>query len=164
MKKRHFTEKEKKLIGWAAIVIFVVFTAAVCWFVGRPMGNLVSEPEKFRLWVESHGLWSQAAYVGMVFLQVLVAVIPGEPLEISGGYAFGAVQGTVLCTLGAVLGSVVVFASCAGSAGSWWRFFSPRRRSSPCVFCRAPLSGICCSGSYSLCRERPRICCATLQG
>ncbi len=110
MKKRHFTEKQKKLIGWAAIVIFVVFTAAVCWFVGRPMGNFVSEPEKFRLWVESHGLWSQAAYVGMVFLQVLVAVIPGEPLEISGGYAFGAVQGTVLCMLGAFLGSVVVFA------------------------------------------------------
>ena len=110
MKKRHFTEKEKKLIGWAAIVIFVVFTAAVCWFVGRPMGNFVSEPEKFRLWVESHGLWSRAAYVGMVFLQVLVAVIPGEPLEISGGYAFGAVQGTVLCILGAFLGSVVVFA------------------------------------------------------
>ena len=59
MEKRHFTEKEKKLIGWAAIVIFVVFTAAVCWFVGRPMGKFVSEPEKFRLWVESHGLWSQ---------------------------------------------------------------------------------------------------------
>lgn len=110
MKKRHFTEKEKKLIGWAAIVIFVVFTAAVCWFVGRPMGKFVSEPEKFRLWVESHGLWSQAAYVGMVFLQVLVAVIPGEPLEISGGYGFGAVQGTVLCMLGAFLGSVAVFA------------------------------------------------------
>ena len=110
MEKRHFTEKEKKLIGWAAIVIFVVFTAAVFWFVGRPMGKFVSEPEKFRLWVESHGLWSRAAYVGMVFLQVLVAVIPGEPLEISGGYAFGAVQGTVLCMLGAFLGSVVVFA------------------------------------------------------
>ena len=110
MKKRHFTEKEKKLIGWAAIVIFVVFTAAVCWFVGRPMGNFVSEPEKFRLWVESHGLRSQAAYVGMVFLQVLVAVIPGEPLEIAGGYAFGAWQGTALCLAGAVLGSVAVFA------------------------------------------------------
>lgn len=110
MEKRHFTEKEKKLIGWAAIVIFVVFTAAVCWFVGRPMGKFVSEPEKFRLWVESHGLWSRAAYVGMVFLQVLVAVIPGEPLEIAGGYAFGAWQGTALCLAGAVLGSVAVFA------------------------------------------------------
>lgn len=164
MKKRHFTEKEKKLIGWAAIVIFVVFTAAVCWFVGRPMGKFVSEPEKFRLWVEDHGLWSQAAYVGMVFLQVLVAVIPGEPLEISGRIRLRAVQGTVLCMLGAFLGAWWYSPSCAGSAGSWWRFFSPRRRSSPCVFCRAPLSGICCSGSYSLCRERPRIFCATLQG
>ena len=110
MEKRHFTENQKKLIGGAAIVIFVVFSAAICWFVGKPMVKFVSEPEKFRMWVDSHGLWSQVAYVGMTLLQVLVAVIPGEPLEISGGYAFGAVQGTVLCMLGAFLGSVVVFA------------------------------------------------------
>ena len=51
-----------------------------------------------------------AAYTGMVFLQVLVAIIPGEPLEIAGGYAFGAVWGTVLCLLGAFLGSAAVFA------------------------------------------------------
>lgn len=43
-------------------------------------------------------------------LQVLVAIIPGEPLEIAGGYAFGAVWGTVLCLLGAFLGSAAVFA------------------------------------------------------
>lgn len=133
--------KREKLIGWAAIVIFVVFTAAVCWFVGRPMGNFVSEPEKFRLWVESHGLWSQAAYVGMVFLQVLVAVIPGEPLEISGGYAFGAVQGTVLCMLGAFLGSVVVFAFVRRFGRELVEIFSPRRRSSPCVFAELPQAG-----------------------
>ena len=110
MEKRHFTENQKKLIGGVAIVIFVVFSAAICWFVGKPMVQFVSEPEKFRMWVDSHGLWSQVAYVGMTLLQVLVAVIPGEPLEISGGYAFGAVQGTVLCMLGAFLGSVAVFA------------------------------------------------------
>ena len=95
MEKRHFTENQKKLIGGVAIVIFVVFSAAICWFVGKPMVKFVSEPEKFRMWVDSHGLWSQVAYVGMTLLQVLVAVIPGEPLEISGGYAFGAVHGTV---------------------------------------------------------------------
>ena len=110
MEKRHFTKNQKKLIGGVAIVIFVVFSAAICWFVGKPMVKFVSEPEKFRMWVDSHGLWSQVAYVGMTLLQVLVAVIPGEPLEISGGYAFGAVQGTVLCMLGAFLGSVAVFA------------------------------------------------------
>ena len=84
MEKRHFTENQKKLIGGVAIVIFVVFSAAICWFVGKPMVKFVSEPEKFRMWVDSHGLWSQVAYVGMTLLQVLVAVIPGEPLEISG--------------------------------------------------------------------------------
>ena len=39
-----------------------------------------------------------------------MAIIPGEPLEIAGGYAFGAWAGTALCLLGAVLGSVTVFA------------------------------------------------------
>ncbi len=77
---------------------------------------------------------------------------------------FGAVQGTVLCMLGAFLGSVVVFAFVRRFGRELVEVFSPRRRSSPCVFCRAPLSGICCSGSYSLCRERPRIFCATFAG
>ena len=120
MEKRHFTKNQKKLIGGVAIVIFVVFSAAICWFVGKPMVKFVSEPEKFRMWVDSHGLWSQVAYVGMTLLQVLVAVIPGEPLEISGGYAFGAVQGTVLCMLGAFLGtepSVQSAAACCAFVG-----------------------------------------------
>ena len=110
MDKHVFTDKQKKLIAWAAIAIFLLLSAAVGWFIGRPLVRFASRPEEFRLWVDGHGLLGMAAYVGMVFLQVVVAVIPGEPLEISGGYAFGAVQGTVLCMLGAFLGSVVVFA------------------------------------------------------
>ena len=45
----------------------------------------------------------------MVILQIVVAVIPGEPLEIAGGYAFGALEGTLLCVLGAFLGRLMVF-------------------------------------------------------
>ena len=48
-------------------------------------------------------------YVLMSFLQVVVALIPGEPVEIAGGYVFGAVEGTVLYLLGATLGSLLVF-------------------------------------------------------
>lgn len=46
----------------------------------------------------------------MVALQVIFAIIPGEPLEIGAGYAFGALEGTVLCVIGGLLGSLVVFA------------------------------------------------------
>ena len=107
---RTFTKKQKKLLSGGAVAIFILLSAALAWFVGRPMVRFAREPEVFRAWVADHGFWGMAAYAGMVFLQVLVAVIPGEPLEIAGGYAFGAVWGTVLCLLGAFLGSVAVFA------------------------------------------------------
>lgn len=110
MDKHVFTAKQKKLIAWAAIAIFLLLSAVVEWFVGRPLVRFASQPEQFRQWVDGHGLMGCAAYVGMVFLQVVVAVIPGEPLEISGGYAFGAARGSLLCLLGAFLGSVAVFA------------------------------------------------------
>ena len=91
------------------IGIFVLFSAAVAWFIGKPLLQFVSEPEKFRQWVDSHGLLGPLAFLGMMVLQVFVAVIPGEPLEIGAGYAFGAVEGTLLCILGAAIGSTLVF-------------------------------------------------------
>ncbi len=109
MDKHSFTPKQKKVIGGAAIAIFILFSAAVGWFAGRPMLRFARQPELFRAWVNAHGLWGKVAYVGMVILQVIVAIIPGEPLEISGGYAFGAAWGSVLCLLGAALGSILVF-------------------------------------------------------
>lgn len=72
------------------------------------MIRFVSEPEKFRLWVDEHGIWGRLAFIGMVILQIIVAIIPGEPLEIGAGYAFGAVEGTILCLIGAVLGGAIV--------------------------------------------------------
>ena len=108
--KRTFTPRQKKAIGLAAIIIFVLFCVAVGWFAGRPMLHFAQDPERFRAWVDSHGPWGSIAYMGMVFLQVLVALIPGEPLELCGGYAFGAVKGSLLCLGGAVAGSIVVFA------------------------------------------------------
>lgn len=108
--RRTLTPQRKKTLSLAAVVIFLLATAAVAWFVGRPMIHFARRPELFRAWVESHGVWGPVAYAAMVFLQVIVAVIPGEPLEIVGGYAFGAWWGTVLCLIGAALGSAAVFA------------------------------------------------------
>ena len=98
-----------KLRAAVGIGIFVLFSAAVAWLIGKPLLQFVSEPEKFRQWVDSHGLLGPLAFLGMMLLQVFVAVIPGEPLEIGAGYAFGAVEGTILCILGAAIGSTLVF-------------------------------------------------------
>lgn len=103
------TEKQKKWIAGGGIVLFVLLSGLVFWFAGKPLVRFVSEPEQFRLWVDTRGWWGRLAFVGMVLLQVLVAVIPGEPLEIAAGYAFGFWEGTLLCLAGMTIGGALVF-------------------------------------------------------
>lgn len=101
--------KTKKIVGIASIVVLVGFMAAIFWFVGRPILQFASQPEQFRAWVQSRGIWGHLAFVGMMLLQVIVAIIPGEPLEIGAGYAFGAIEGTLLCIGAIVIGSGIIF-------------------------------------------------------
>lgn len=103
-------EKHRKQVWIAAMAVFILFSGAIGWFVGVPMVRLAEEPEAFRLWVEQFGIWGKLAFLAMVVIQVLVALIPGEPLELAAGYAFGAVEGTILSMAGILLGSWFVFA------------------------------------------------------
>ena len=109
IKDQGLTLRQKRIIGASATVLFLLFCAAVSWYIGRPIIEFVSEPEKFRVWVENGGIWSKIAFIGMVMFQVVIALVPGEPLEIGAGYAFGAIEGTLLTVIGVTLGSLVVF-------------------------------------------------------
>ena len=105
----NWTDRQRKLAGAAGVLFLILLSVLLYWRVGVPLVQLASEPERFRQWVESFGPWGKAAYMGLVILQILAAFIPGEPLEIAGGYVFGAVEGTVLCLLADAVGSTLVF-------------------------------------------------------
>ena len=113
MKRRQertqLTEAHKKKIYLFAIIVALIFIGAVGYLVGKPMVEFVREPERFRAWVDSSGFVSRVIFVGMVVFQLIIALIPGEPLEMGAGYAFGAVEGTILCIIGCVIGSALVF-------------------------------------------------------
>ncbi len=94
-------ERRKKFFAAGILAAVILMTALICWNVGKPMVEFVSQPEQFRAWVDSHGLWGRVAFVGMMAFQIIVAFIPGEPLEIGAGYAFGVAEGTFLCIMGA---------------------------------------------------------------
>ncbi len=100
--------KSKSLVIIITVIAFAFMLCAAL-FVGGPMTRFVSEPEKFRLWVESHGFYSKLAFVLMVCFQVVIAIVPGEPFEIGAGYAFGAIEGALLCEIGILLGTLTVF-------------------------------------------------------
>ena len=103
------TDKHRKLLYLASVLFFILFCVVIGWYIGIPMVRFAEEPEQFRSWVDRSSIWGRLLFVGMVFLQVIVALIPGEPLELAAGYAFGAMEGTVLSMLGIVLGSWVIF-------------------------------------------------------
>ncbi|MBQ9168717.1 MAG: TVP38/TMEM64 family protein [Oscillospiraceae bacterium] len=103
-------KKHQKIIWILALLIFILFLLAVGWFVGVPMVSLAEDPEAFRLWVDSFGIWGRLIFVGLVTLQVLVAFIPGEPIELAAGYAFGVLEGSLLTMAGFLVGSWLVFA------------------------------------------------------
>ncbi len=90
------------------IVLFAVLALLVC-TRGKTLYHFFKEPEQLRLWIESHGILGQIIYMLCVIVQVVIAVIPGEPLELMAGYAFGAIAGTLLCLVASTLGSILVF-------------------------------------------------------
>ena len=104
------TEKQKKWVFAAAFVVFVVFCVLTGWLVGVPLVEFANDPERFRAWVDASGIWGRVLFVGMVVLQVVVAFIPGEPVELAAGYAFGFWEGSALTMAGFLLGSWLVFA------------------------------------------------------
>lgn len=103
------TDKHRKILSACSIISFLVFCGVVGWFIGRPMVEFVSTPESFRAWVDESGFMGRVYFVLMVTFQVIIALVPGEPLEIGAGYAFGTIEGTILCLIGIALGSLVVF-------------------------------------------------------
>ncbi len=57
----------------------------------------------------SQGIGGYLSFLGMQVAQVVFALIPGEPLELLAGCAFGAGLGFALCQIGVLIGSTVVF-------------------------------------------------------
>ncbi|MBQ3222444.1 MAG: TVP38/TMEM64 family protein [Clostridia bacterium] len=101
--------RKKRLISLAALGIFIVLSVVLFATVGRRLVRFVSDSEAFRAWIDARGFVGKLAYIGIVALQIVVAIIPGEPIELVAGYAFGAWQGLLLAEIGILISSAAVF-------------------------------------------------------
>ncbi len=95
----------KRIIRIISAVIFI----AVIGVLSYTTYKVVTDKETFKMWVDDHCILGRVLYVLMVMIQIMVAVIPGGPIEVAGGYAFGAVHGIILFIIGATAGSLMVF-------------------------------------------------------
>ncbi len=103
------TDVKRLIIIIAVFLLLMVgVTAAV-----TPWLNRLTEPvmqEKVGLWVDTHRIVGWLIILGVQILQIIIAFIPGEPVEILAGVLFGTWGGLVLCMIGSIIASTAVFA------------------------------------------------------
>lgn len=87
------------LVGVLTVVFFPFFSR-----LGDPAFQLEVEA-----WISSVGFAGWLVLLGLQILQVIVAFIPGGPVELIAGVLFGVVGGTAVCLVGSVIASSVIF-------------------------------------------------------
>lgn len=88
------------------IAVFIVFTAYE--YFGQYF-NQFRNPKKIKSIILSYGDYSVFAFLGLQIIQVVAFFIPGEVMQIAGGYIYGAFVGGFLTLLGITMGSAIVY-------------------------------------------------------
>ena len=97
----------RKWLSAISVAVIVIIALLATWLIGRWLVSF--SQDQFRDYLRSFGIWGPLVLLGLQFLQVFIALIPGELLETAAGYAFGPLLGTAICYVGVALASCLVF-------------------------------------------------------
>jgi uncharacterized membrane protein YdjX (TVP38/TMEM64 family) len=104
-------EKKKILIA-LNIFLILLFLGLVTYLgiIYAPgITKLIKKPDQFRELLASYQSISILVYIFFQVLQVVVAIIPGEVVQLAGGYIYGTLFGTIYTLAGILLGAVIAF-------------------------------------------------------
>ena len=100
-------QKRRKIITGISLIVLLALTVLLTVLLWNFFSK--SNEESFREYVEQFGITAPLVFLAAQMLQVFLPLLPGELMEISAGYLFGPIEGTLLCLLGIFLASSVVF-------------------------------------------------------
>lgn len=99
--------RKRRLLSGISLGVVLVLAILATVFIWRWLSSF--SQEDFRSYIQSFGPLSALVLLGLQFLQVFIALIPGELLETAAGYALGPWMGTLVCYLGVAIASALVF-------------------------------------------------------
>ena len=99
----------QRILAITLMTLMIVGPAVAFLVWGRPLVDFLADSERVRALVADYPVFSRVLFFGFTMLQVILAVIPGEPFEIAAGYAFGSIEGTVLSMAAIYVASIIIF-------------------------------------------------------
>ena len=100
---------KKKFFIVFSILTVVCLALFLTYYIGIRFMHIASSGVEFRDFIQSYGFFGFFVAMGIQFLQVFIALIPGEVIEIGIGFAYGWLWGTLVCLSGVGLASFVIF-------------------------------------------------------
>lgn len=94
------------------LAILTGITAIIIWSAiefGPFLSNLAAHPDQMEKFLSAYGGISILMFIGLQVMQVIIAVVPGEFVEIAGGYVYGTLAGSFYSIIGIGLGSMITF-------------------------------------------------------
>jgi uncharacterized membrane protein YdjX (TVP38/TMEM64 family) len=99
----------RRLALWALPLFFVGIAALLVAFGDRLL-PLFKDRQLLREWLAAQGRAGPAVFLLLQILQVVIFILPGEIVQVAGGFAFGFWQGLGLTLAGIAAGSALNYA------------------------------------------------------
>lgn len=102
---------KRKLIRIIIAVIAIIIIAGATYAIIPFIKLLITEEGRLKISekVGSFGVLSVVIFILFQIIQIVIAIIPGEPVEIIGGILFGALGGAAACLAGILAGTITVY-------------------------------------------------------
>ena len=100
-------KENKKLIYRLLLATLVM--AGFCLLLYKPFEHLLNNPENLKEQLNQFGNWGKLFLVLIMAVQVVFVFLPGEIIEVASGFCYGEIEGMVICLLGAMIGTIIIY-------------------------------------------------------
>ncbi len=101
---------KRRIFAGISILLLLALSVWLTWFLWKKVGIFELEHiSEFQERMDAYGAWGWLVALGIQVLQVIVALIPGEVVEVGCGMAFGTWGGLLICLAGSAIGSAIIF-------------------------------------------------------
>ena len=111
MKRTNMSRSKKilSLLQFALLLGIIIGIPAALYFCNPEIIENFKSIDKFNAWIADYKGIGLIIYLICQIAQIVICVLPGQVIQIAGGYLFGFVVTFFISIIGAVIGTVITF-------------------------------------------------------